>query len=99
MENKIQKLKLIKGDEIRLARSAPQSLEALHTLSVTTFGDGQYKCQYTDDEGDRITIGSDLELLEAYSVANELGLNALKVYIIDTNSSQEIPNPSDEQEF
>ena len=69
MENQIQKLKLIKGDEIRLVRNAPQTLEELDALSVTTFGNGNFKCQYTDEEGDLITIGSDLELLEAYSVA------------------------------
>ena len=98
MENQILKLKLIKGEEIRLVRNGPQTLEELIALSVTTFENANYKFQYTDEEGDHITIGSDIELLEAYHVANEQNLIALKVYVIETGSQEEIQQPSDEQE-
>jgi len=66
-------LKLVRGDETRKVNKLPQSMNELSEVARQLFGLVDLKFQYVDEEGDIVTIRSDAELQDAYSLIKEMG--------------------------
>ena len=66
-------LKLVRGDETRKVNKLPQTMNELSEVARQLFGLVDLKFQYVDEEGDIVTIRSDAELQDAYSLIREMG--------------------------
>jgi len=75
------KLKLSYNGDVHRLQTVPQTYESLQQEIVRTFDlKGQCDVKYIDDEDDRITIGSTIELQDAIRFAEEQNSN-LKLFV------------------
>mmetsp|Transcript_9441 Transcript_9441/g.10357 ORF Transcript_9441/g.10357 Transcript_9441/m.10357 type:complete len:465 (-) Transcript_9441:55-1449(-) len=70
----------------------PTTVEHLRTLSREAFANSDSfpvvpNFQYTDPDGDVVTIASDRDLVEAYSVADSMGKQVLKLMVVKSETS------------
>lgn len=86
-------LKLIKGTEMRKVSEPPQDIAGLNALITSLFGITDFVIRYIDEEGDTITLATDLELQMTYSDAEKLGLLSFKFYIEQKTSSEAVSEP------
>jgi hypothetical protein len=74
-------LKLVKGTEIRKVENPPADLAGLSGLITSLFGITDFNIRYVDEEGDTITISTDIEVQLAYHEAHRFGLKSFKIYV------------------
>lgn len=72
-------VKLVRGEEIRLMHVVPKTWTEFQEALKTMYGSSDFHVTYVDEESDRITIGNDLDLSEAYSFASSKP--SLKLYL------------------
>lgn len=72
-------VKLVRGEEIRLMHVVPKTWSEFQEALKTMYGSSDFQVTYVDEESDRITIGNDLDLSEAYSFASSKP--SLKLYL------------------
>jgi hypothetical protein len=74
-------LKLVKGTEMRKVENPPADMAGLCGLITSLFGITDFNIRYIDEEGDTITISTDIEVQLAYHEAHRFGLKNFKIYV------------------
>ncbi|OMJ72431.1 hypothetical protein SteCoe_29135 [Stentor coeruleus] len=80
-------LKIVRGEEIRLMHLMPSTWAELQTSLKNMYGTSDFHITYIDEEGDRITISSNMDLLEAYRNYNTKP--SMKIYIKPRNTIED----------
>lgn len=80
-------LKIVRGEEIRLMHLMPSTWAELQASLKHMYGTSDFHIIYIDEEGDRITISSDMDLSEAYRNYNTKP--SMKLYIKPRNIIEE----------
>jgi len=83
-------VKIIYESEMRKLTSVPETLSDLKLQVENIYGTKSYKFKYMDEEGDFITIGSDEELQEAYSVARSYESPSLKITVVEERTNSQL---------
>lgn len=63
-------VKLVRGEEIRLMHVVPKTWTEFQEALKTMYGSSDFHITYIDEESDRITVASDLDLAEALLFAS-----------------------------
>jgi PB1 domain/Ig-like domain from next to BRCA1 gene/UBA/TS-N domain len=64
-------LKVVRNEEIRIMHVVPNTWTELQAALTEMYGTSEFQVTYIDEEGDNITIASDLDLREAYNYYQE----------------------------
>ena len=91
-------LKLVRGDETRKVNKLPQNMNELSEVARQLFGLVDLKYQYVDEEGDTVTIRSDAELQDAYTLVKEMGQRFMKMMCAEGTGDASFIAPSEEFE-
>lgn len=89
-------LKLIKGNETRKMICPPRDIAVLKEHISTLFGIGDSNLSYVDEEGDTITVATNLELQNAYREANRVQRVSFKLYV-ESNDLKDVQSQIEHQ--
>eukprot|EP01084_Bolivina_argentea_P224829 380094_1 len=92
------KVKVILETDIRGWKypNTDTKFRALQQFVSTTFGINSFLLQFTDEEGDRLTIANEHDLCEAFNLSIKQFRRSLKIFII-TNEIKKAPKPKQKQ--
>ncbi|OMJ91975.1 hypothetical protein SteCoe_5412 [Stentor coeruleus] len=90
-------IKIVRGKEIRLMHLMPSTWVELQVSLKNMYGTSDFHITYIDEEGDHITISSDMDLSEAYKNYNTKP--SIKIYIKPRNIIKEFEDLKIDEPF
>eukprot|EP01084_Bolivina_argentea_P194487 333693_1 len=82
------KVKLVHDTQIRQWRYPPSNqYESLVAFVKTSFHINDFLLQFTDDEGDRLTIASQKDLIESYNACKQQFRRSFRIFIISKEAN------------